>query len=290
MHSATKNWIYVLIVFVLIILAFLGFYYKKIISKNDGIIMTKNTNRLELSNEKYKELFGSYPTPETELDPELMDILRKSIFGDVFHSGVIDDKMREMATVVALATMQALPQLKAHINAALSVGNSPIEVREAIYQLAPFIGFPKTLNAVSVMNEVFKEKGIKVPLEKQGTTDDSTRYQAGFDIQNPLYGDEIKEKFKSLPANFDNFVPNFLTEFCFGDFYTRKGLSVKTRELLTLVVLTTIGANDQIKAHTLGSLKAGNTKEEIVAVIVHTIPYIGFPNALNALKIIQDID
>lgn len=36
-------------------------------------------------------------------------------------------------------------------------------------------------------------------------------------------------------------VQNFLTEMCFGDFYTRKGLDVKTRELLSLCVLATIG-------------------------------------------------
>lgn len=86
--------------------------YKKSIDKK---IMTTNKNRLELSNEKYKELFGSYPTPEKELDPELMLILRKSIFGDVFHSGTLDNKTREMITVTALATMQTLPQLKSHI-------------------------------------------------------------------------------------------------------------------------------------------------------------------------------
>ena len=77
--------------------------------------MTVKKDRLELSNEKYKELFGSYPTPEKELDPELMLILRKSIFSDVFHSGILDNKTREIITITALATMQTLPQLKSHI-------------------------------------------------------------------------------------------------------------------------------------------------------------------------------
>lgn len=97
--------------------------------QKDNKIMTINRNRLELSNEKYKELFGSYPTPEKELDPELMLILRKSIFGDVFHSGVLDNKTREMITITALATMQTLPQLKSHARAGLNNGVSPIELR-----------------------------------------------------------------------------------------------------------------------------------------------------------------
>ena len=96
-------------------------------------VMTAQKDRLELSNEKYKELFGSHPTPEKELDPELMLILRKSIFGDVFHSGILDNKTREMITVTVLATMQTLPQLKSYSRAALNNGVSPIELRELIY-------------------------------------------------------------------------------------------------------------------------------------------------------------
>ena len=249
-----------------------------------------NKNRLELSNEKYKELFNSYPEPEKETDPELMLILRKSIFSDVFNSGVIDDKTRELTTIVALATMQTLPQLNSHINAGLNIGLEPIEIREAIYQLAPFIGFPKTLNAVNVMNEVFKQKNIKLPMENQGTTNDENRHEKGLAIQEPIYGDEIKEKYKNLPANFNNFVPEFLTDFAFGDFYTRNGLDIKTRELMILVVLTTNGNDTQIKSHIIGNLKVGNSKEVITATLVHLIPYIGFPNVFNALNIMEEID
>ena len=58
---------------------------------------------------------------------------------------------------------------------------------------------------------------------------------------------------------------------------------------MVLVALTTLGSENQIKAHVKGNLKVGNSKEVLVATIVQTMPYIGFPNALNTLKIIQDI-
>lgn len=58
---------------------------------------------------------------------------------------------------------------------------------------------------------------------------------------------------------------------------------------MVLVALTTLGAENQIKAHVKDNLKIENSKEVLVAAIVQTIPYIGFPNALNTLKIIQDI-
>ena len=70
-----------------------------------------------------------------------------------------------MITCVTLATMQTLPQLKAHAGAALNVGVSPVELREAMYLTAPFIGFLRMLNAVGTVNEVFREHGISLPLE-----------------------------------------------------------------------------------------------------------------------------
>ena len=65
-----------------------------------------------------------------------------------------------------------------------------------IYQLALFIGFSRTLNAIATVNEVLKENSI----EKQGTTNDEDRHEKDLAIQNPIYGDEIKKKFKDLPA------------------------------------------------------------------------------------------
>ena len=97
--------------------------------------------------------------------------------------------------------MQTLPQLQAHVGAALNIGASPLQLRETIYQCAPYIGFPKTLNAIDIANGVFEASGISLPLENAGTvdaTDPSAREQAGAAIQAPLYGNEVKEVFAAL--------------------------------------------------------------------------------------------
>ena len=218
-----------------------------------------------------------------------MDILQKYIFGEVFEVGNLDIKTRELLTVTTLACMQTLPQLKAHINGALNAGNSPIEIREAIYQCAPFIGFPKTLNAIAVFNEVIKERGLEAELKSTATTTEADRFKKGYEIQNPLYGDEIKEAFKNLPDNMGNDVSKFLTEVCFGDYYTRDGLDLKTRELLTIAILTTTKNTDTLKSHIKGNLKAGNNIETITASIIQIMPYIGFPDSFQALKAVQEI-
>lgn len=123
-------------------------------------------NRTERAKAKFQELFGEEALKENVSDPELAAIFQKFVFGEIFHVGDLDDRTREMIVVVTLAAQQAMPQLKMHVRAALDSGVTPVELREAVYQCAPFIGFPKTLEAVSVMNEVFAERGIRLPLEK----------------------------------------------------------------------------------------------------------------------------
>lgn len=247
-------------------------------------------DRIEKCREVYKELFGGEPaTMESGNDPELMIILQRFIFGEVFETGTLDKKIRELLTVACLTAIQTLPQLKAHVQAALNAGNSPLEVREAIYQCAPIIGFPRTLNAVSVADEVFLEGGISLPLPAQKGAAERERYEKGLALQFPLYGNEIKEKYADLPDGIGEALPRFLTEMCFGDFYTRGVLRIQERELLVLAVLATLGADVQIKAHVAGNLKVGNSRETLYAAMVQCLPYIGFPAAFNAINIIKSV-
>ena len=248
-----------------------------------------NMTRTDICKKNYKELFKGEALSTNGDDPEMLAILQKYIFGEVFTVGNLDMKTREMITVTSLAVQQTLPQLKAHINAALNAGVTPTELREILYQCAPFIGFPKTLNALGVLNEVFKERGIKTPLASTAIAKEEERFAKGYAIQNPLYGDEIKELMKGLPDNMGEDVSRFLTEVCFGDFYTREGLELKTRELLVISILVTTGNTETLKSHVKGNLKAGNSKEKITAAIIQCLPYVGFPNTLSALKAMKDV-
>lgn len=248
---------------------------------------TTEMDRVEICKQNYAALFGGEALSGQGADPEFMDILQKFIFGDVFSVGKLDMETRELITCTILATMQTLPQLRAHAGAALRVGVHPVELREAIYQCAPFIGFPKTLNAVSVLNEVFAENGIEVPLPPQATATEENRYEKGHAIQHPVYGDEIARKMAPLPAGMGVDVARFLTAYAFGDILSRNGLDQPTRELLIYCVLTATGAEVQLEAHAKGNLKAGNTRETLAAAVVQCLPYVGFPLAFKSLEVIM---
>lgn len=244
-------------------------------------------NRIDGAKQKYQELFGPQ-TVATSSDPELMDILQRFIFGEVFYIGNLDDKTRELITITVLATNQTLPQLKAHTNAALNIGVTPIEIREVVYQTAPFIGFPKVLNALNTINEVFESRNIELPLEKKGTITESERLEKGNEQQYPLYGNAMKQNMQDLPGEFAEVIPRILTELCFGDFYTREGLDIKTRELMIFCALAALGGTErQMASHAVGNLKVGNSKETLLSAMVHCFPYIGFPRVSNAINVIK---
>ena len=247
-------------------------------------------DRKERTSAKVEELFHQPAAGEEGTDPEFMQILQRYIFGDLCYTGSLDSRMRELVTITVLTAIQTLPQLKAHLNACLNVGCTPVELREAIYQCAPFIGFPRTLNAIGVLNEVLTARGVTLPLPKQGTVSDEERYEKGLAIQAPVYGSEIKDRYTWLPKPFDEAVPRFLTEHGFGDFSTRAGLDEKTRELLTVVLLAAIGgAEVQVKSHVGGALKTGSTREEIVCALVHAGAYMGIPRLFKALNASRDL-
>ena len=250
-------------------------------------------DRKERTEQKMQELFHSHAAGDEGTDGGFMQILQGYIFGDVCYTGSLDNRMRELVTVTVLTTLSTLPQLKAHVQASLNAGCTPVEIREAVYQCAPFIGFPRTLNAIGAMNEVFEGNSIQLPLPSQKTLtgeSEDERYRKSLDIQNPLYGTEIADRYTWLPGDFAQAVPRFLTELCFGDFNTRSGLDGKTRELLTVVLLAALGgAEAQVKSHVEGALKAGDTREEVVCALVHASGYMGIPRLFNALNVCREL-
>ncbi len=249
---------------------------------------TDTMDRIEVCKQNYHTLFGGEALTGQGTDPEMMDILQKFIFGEVFQTGELTLKQREMITCITLATMQTLPQLKAHAGAALNVGVTPEELREVMYLTAPFIGFPRMLNAVATVNEVFKERGVSLPLEKQGTVTEDNRHETGKAIQDKLYPGGIASVMEGLPGDMGGDVERFLTDYFFGEIYSRGALDLPTRELLGYCVLTTLETESQLHSHYHGNLNVGNSPETLTAAVIQCLPYIGFPAAIKALRIIKE--
>lgn len=132
-------------------------------------------------------------------------------------------------------------------------------------------------------NEVFKKHQIALPLPTQSTTTRQNRVQKGLETQRAIFGEAIDKGNAAAPAD-EKHIRTFLSGHCFGDFYTREGLDLRFRELLTFVFVASLGGADaQVKAHIQGNLNIGNDRARLIATLTALVPYIGYPRVLNAL-------
>lgn len=93
-----------------------------------------------------------------DIAPELADMVIEWGFGEVMAREQLDLKTRELTIIASLITLGfAVPQLTAHIQAALNVGASKQEIVEVIMQIALYAGFPAAITAIYVAKDVFNK-------------------------------------------------------------------------------------------------------------------------------------
>ena len=252
-------------------------------SKGGNLTMT------EKAKNKYNELFKRDASLTKPNDPDLESIFNNFLYGEVYNHGTLDPKLRELVTLVSLTASQGTDMIKPHVETALNIGVSPIEIKEALYQCSPYVGFPRVFAALEKANEVFKEKNISLPIESQSTVTEETRFDKGLEIQTNTFGTRILDAHNNAPAN-QKHIQNFLSANCFGDFYTRNGLNMKERELLTFIMIVSLGgAEPQAASHASANISIGNSKDMLIEAVTQCIPYIGYPRTLNAITIINNL-
>lgn len=241
-------------------------------------------DRARTADKNYKALHKNETFPLEKTDPEYAAMMKKYVYGDIAEQMTITPVERALVTLSVLVTNQNTDLLSDAVEEALSAGATPLQIREAVYHITPYVGFAKTEPAVRLMNEVFRRNGIKLPLPAQGTTTDADRFSKGLAYQTGKYGEAITKMRERTPA-YEKHLQDDLSAFCFGDIYTRGTLDHKTREMLTVAAIGTLGIEAQFRSHVRGTLAAGATKEEVVGIITAMNPYVGFPRTLWMLQI-----
>ena len=183
----------------------------------------------------------------------------------------------------------ALTEYKMYVNGALNVGVTPVEIKEILYQSVAYVGVAKVIDFIYAANEILKERGIALPLKGQSTTTPDNRREKGLALMKSTFGDRIAQARVNAPDN-QKHIQDYLDGNCFGDYYTRTGLDMKTRELLTFSMLISMGGTEsQVKGHIQGNVNVGNNKETLLSVATQLLPYIGYPRTLNAINCINEV-
>lgn len=245
--------------------------------------------RTESSKQYIDKLYNGAASPLETTDPEFAAIKERLIYGEVYAEEKLSAKLRELIILVVATTNQTLAEVKYHTLAALQSDVTPEAIKEAVYHCAPYIGLAKTESAVEAVNAVLTAQGVQLPLASGQTVTEESRLSDGIAAQKSIFGDSIDTMRAAAPENQKN-IQDYLSAYCFGDFYTRKGLSIQERELLTFAILCAQGGCEpQVKAHVGGNAAVGNSKEVLLSALTVCLPYIGFPRTLNALGCVNAV-
>ncbi len=243
----------------------------------------------ERARKNHDELFPGHVSTLAMTDPELIETFDNFAFDEVLRHGNLDVRTRLMVQLAAIIACQALREYRVMLDAALTVGVTPVEAKEVLYQSVPYVGMAKVYEFIQATNEVLTERGVKLPLPGQSTTTPENRAEKGLAVQKQIIGDDVAENlYASAPADLLH-IQRYLSANCFGDNYTRTGIDVSTRELLAFSMLVALGGCDpQVKGHVAANLKVGNDRARLIDVLTQLLPFIGYPRTLNGLRAVEE--
>lgn len=194
----------------------------------------------------------------------------------------LPEDTRYMAILATLIGCQGIDMYKVMLPKALKSGLTPVMIKEIIYQSVDYLGIGRVLPFLEKTNKIFTEQGIKLPLESQATTIMENRLEKGIQAQVDIFGGNMKEAWKAGHIN------RWLAANCFGDYYTRTGLTLAQREMITFCFLSAQGGCEpQLIAHAKGNMNLGNDRDFLIKVVSQCLPYIGYPRSLNAITCIN---
>lgn len=241
------------------------------------------------------EVYNKLPDSESTLqrtDPEFVERFDQFAFNEVVQqtSSHLDDRTRHICYLATLLGCQGIDEYRMLLPTALDKGVTAVEAKEIVYQAVAYLGIGRTLPFLNATNEIFTQRGIDLPLASQAQTTMENRREAGSQAQVDCFGEQMRDFWKSGPED-SRHINKWLADNCFGDYYTRTGLDLKMRELITFCFLAAQGGCEpQLKGHIAGNYHVGNNKDFLIAVISSNLPFIGYPRTLNALSCIREVE
>ena len=217
-------------------------------------------------------------------DPEFEERFRHFAFDEVVNeeNQQLDAASRYLAILSTLIGCGGVDTFREMLPAALENGVTPVMVKETVYQATDYLGYGRILPFLNAANDIFTQMEIALPLPGQATTTIDNRLEKGVEAQASIFGEHMKGAWKKGHIN------RWLAANCFGDFYTRTGLDLSQREMITFCFLMAQGGCEpQLIAHAKGNMNLGNDKDFLVRVVSQCLPYIGYPRSLNAMSCVQ---
>lgn len=245
-----------------------------------------------VSSEKMKSAF--FTSEEITMEPELTEFFSRFAFDETPQSVSLSPADAYLGVLAALMGCQGLEAFRRMAKSLVSgplkdAALKPVQMREMAYQGTAYLGIGRSLPFIDALEDILKEAGISLRVLKTGTVTADTRREKGSEKQVEIFGPQMKDFASSGPED-SRHINEWLVDNCFGDYYTRRGLTARQREMITFCFLAGQGGCEpQLLSHIAGNFRVGNDAGYLIGVISVCLPYIGYPRSLNALRCVREV-
>lgn len=225
-----------------------------------------------------------------QTDPEFAALWENFTGKDVMPHGKLDKKTRHLAVLAAHIATQSVNEYKLMLAQALEDGVSAIEAKRLYIRLFLMPAWPRFMTLSAQQTRYWRTKAMLFRRKAKARQRRTTVWKKALPFKAIIFGKDHIEKMRQNAPQELRHIQDYLSANCFGDYYTRTGLDIPTRELLTFTVLVAMGgAEPQAKAHAQANLNVGNDKQKLLDTVTQILPYIGYPRSLNAINIINEV-
>jgi 4-carboxymuconolactone decarboxylase len=117
---------------------------------------------------------------------------------------------------------------------------------------------------------------------------DST-YEAGMAVRRRVLGDAHVNRATQNTTDFDAEFQELITRHAWGDIWTRPGLDLRTRSLITIAILATLGREEELKLHLRATRNTGASQDDVKELLMQVAVYAGVPAANSAVRIAKQV-
>lgn len=204
---------------------------------------------------------------------------RGLLFGEVWKRAQLNQRDRSLITVAALiASGGDAARMRSHFNLALENGIKPRELSGSITHLAFYAGWPNAVGAAEVAQGVFQKRGVSQEqvIPKTG-------------LLAPQITPERAAQVRQQTGRFSPALAGYTLDRLYGEVWRNPDLSARDRSMVTVAALIANGNLAELGSHVNRALGNGVTKDELAEVATHLAFYVGWPNVMSAVPVIQAV-
>ncbi|MFA6264204.1 MAG: carboxymuconolactone decarboxylase family protein [Pseudolabrys sp.] len=114
-------------------------------------------------------------------------------------------------------------------------------------------------------------------------------FDRGLEIRKSVIGADFVDNAFKTADDFNMPMQELVTEYCWGYVWGRDGLSLKSRSMINLAMISTLNRPHELKTHIKGALKNGMTREEIREVFMQVAIYAGVPAGVDSFRLAREV-